>query len=379
MVPGYLPPISPVDPLSRVSPSRYLNLAECELREVWAANKAEFLLPVHPAARVGTVIHRMLEKAGKGEFNLRNSPDVESTWNQSVAEVEVEMENSWLERSLLPLSKSVKNFEVQRLRAIQKAREIASGSGSFKPSSHVAERSGTGCEIWVETPDKKIGGFIDHVFASDGRLVIQDYKTGLVLEQGATKNPTDPKMAYVTQLSMYAALYFCTFGRWADELQLVSTQGPPITIPVDRDESMRLVEDAKRKLEEINQVVLDADPLPARIHGVLARPSPSACRNCLFRPNCEPSWTARASSGSQDWPNDIRGELKARQTLANGYISLAVQDGNNSQLIRGISPGSRHPGLLASKTGDRIGCFNLSREPRNNQYQETSFTTIYRL
>jgi hypothetical protein len=218
------------------------------------------------------------------------------------------------------------------------------------------------------------------VFENDGKLVIQDYKTGLVLEQEATKNPTEPKTEYVTQLRMYAALYFCTFGRWADELQLVSTQAPPITVPVDQNESMRLVGDAKRKLDSINELILNADPLPQKVPSVLARPSPSACKNCLFRPNCEPLWIARASStDSEDWPHDVRGEIRAQQTLANGYISLAVQDGENSDLIRSISPGSRHPGLQTSEVGDTIACFNLKREVRNNQYRETPYTTIYRL
>ena len=71
-------------------------------------------------------------------------------------------------------------------------------------------------------------------------------KTGLVLEQSPDGEET-LKTDYLTQLHIYAALYFFTFGKWPRQLQVVTTQGPPVTVSVDKERSLELVLAAKRQ------------------------------------------------------------------------------------------------------------------------------------
>jgi hypothetical protein len=375
MIPGHLPPVSPIAPLTRISPSRYVALEECGLRETWSANGADILLPLHPSARMGTAIHRILERAGMGELGIEDQEAVERAWNESVVALEAEMQQSWLERSLVPLSNIVNNFDVQRLRTLRKACEISSTLRIPKTRPQ-AIKPGLGFELWVKTPGGEIGGFIDHAYEIDGRVVIQDYKTGLVIEHSAEGEET-LKIDYLTQLHIYAALYFFTFGQWPDELQVVSTQGPPITVPVDQERSLELVLAAKNKFNAINETIRHSGSTAEDIGRALASPSPVACKRCLFRPNCQP-YAELLSKDQENWPSDINGTLKDLRTFANGYASLIIERDGNVCIVRSVSPGSRHPGLQTAKLGNRIGCFNLRKGSGDNQYQETPYTTIYR-
>jgi hypothetical protein len=355
VVPGNQPAPGPISPISRISPSRYLALDECRLRGIWSSNGAEVLLPLHPNVRLGTAIHRIFEKAGKGNFGIGDQRLVEESWNEAITALEAEMRLSWLECSLLPLSKSVNNFEVQRLRMIAKR--------------------GFGFELWVKTTDGEVGGFIDRAFEIDGKLVLEDYKTGLVMEQ----NPDGDdvlKTAYLIQLQMYAALYAFTFGQWPDQLHVVSTQGSPIAIDVDREASLQLIVAAKAKLHTINETIRHPEGTNEDILNNLASPSPDVCRRCLFRPSCQ-AYISKSCNGEEGWPIDRIGVLKEQRTFANGYISLTVEDGKDLCVIRSVSAGSRHPALETVKVGNRVGCFNLRRTAGLNQYQETAYTTIY--
>ncbi len=103
MRPGILPETPVLQPLRRVSPSRFFSLKECALREIWSASRQESLLPPSPAAQLGTVIHRLLEAAGKGTLNAGNPADIENIWQKLVERTEQGMLQSWLQRSLAAL------------------------------------------------------------------------------------------------------------------------------------------------------------------------------------------------------------------------------------------------------------------------------------
>src|ERR1017187_7503515 len=91
--PGVLPPIHAVAPLGRISPSRYLSLKECRLREVWAANHVAVMLPISARARLGSAIHSLLEEAGKHPFTSRDQ--IEKSWKAIMTALEAQMQQSW--------------------------------------------------------------------------------------------------------------------------------------------------------------------------------------------------------------------------------------------------------------------------------------------
>ena len=57
-----------IEALKTISPSRFTALQECALREVWAASQTPQLLPSSPSARLGSIIHRLLQEAGEGRL-----------------------------------------------------------------------------------------------------------------------------------------------------------------------------------------------------------------------------------------------------------------------------------------------------------------------
>lgn len=122
--PGVLDFKLQLTPISRISPSRYQALKQCALREVWAVDRQPNLLPVHPTARVGTIIHRLFEDVGSGRFSTGNRAIIDERWNELLTETEQAMLDSWLERHSVPLKATVRDFEVRKIRAIARALEM---------------------------------------------------------------------------------------------------------------------------------------------------------------------------------------------------------------------------------------------------------------
>lgn len=374
--PGVLPLSPSVSPIKRISPSRYFALRECELREIWAANRVAHSLPTLANARLGTIIHRLLEAAAKGEFQGTSAEIVSERFEQAVNIVEEQMRGIWFESQLVPLRDAIPKYEVQRLRVLRRLVKFSS-SPRYAPrisSSTVA----VGCELWVQLENGEVGGYIDRVVEEHGYLVIQDYKTGLIFQEMEGSDEVRVKPEYMCQLQMYAALYYATFGVWANELRVVPTQGAEISIPVVPDDCLRLVTEASVQLEETNRKVAMAKENPGYVE-MLARPSAVTCRNCVYRPSCGEYQRARANTEEDGWPNDVCGSLKDLQVLPNGRLNITMATSGGTQFIRSLTPGQRHPALLSIRAGDELYCFNLRRGLSGAQYEENRYTTIYRL
>src|SRR5260221_6908410 len=89
--PGILPAPPLFGSLRRVVPSRLTRLAACALREVFSAGGQTPLLPSPPGAVLGTVAHKLLEKAGRGEFTGWSKEAIYDEWDRLVAGVEARM------------------------------------------------------------------------------------------------------------------------------------------------------------------------------------------------------------------------------------------------------------------------------------------------
>jgi hypothetical protein len=86
-----------------------LALRECGLRYAWEASKEPLRLPLPPAVRLGTAIHEVYSRAGRGQL----APDeaaVRSAWKEAIQEIEARMAASWLERHFVPLRRSVRSY-----------------------------------------------------------------------------------------------------------------------------------------------------------------------------------------------------------------------------------------------------------------------------
>jgi hypothetical protein len=378
--PGRISGVAKISPLKRLSPSRFLAVKGCALREVWAADRAPTLLPSSPRAKLGTVIHSLLELAGNGQLGRSPEGQIDQTWTRLVSECEAQMGKSWLERSLVPLSKTVPDFEVRRLRARRIALQMAAATISFVATS--PEARGIGFEVWVETADHLVGGKIDEMRLSADGLKLRDYKTGQILDADVPEGIATVKTDYQTQLRLYAALYNCKFGEWPSRLEVVDLDGREFEVPFDIASCEGLLEEAYKVLDAVNKKIQASRSTEETVN-MLATPSPSNCVACVYRPGCQAYRTARQESSLTGWPTDIFGILQYVRKLAGGRVSLGISmptGANTLTRVRNLeSAESRNPALKFLKEGDLVGIFNLRGDQQGSDFSESSMTAVYSL
>lgn len=383
MIPGVLDRRLTVKPITRVSPSRYDAMKQCALREVWAAGGQPYLLPVSPAARLGTAIHQLLEDAGRGRLTSADHPAVQRRWEELVGEAEGTMRASWLERHYVPLRSSVPQFVVRQLRAQERALAIAQAAASTR-SEPAQDKATAGLEKWVATPDGSVGGYIDHVVESPGGPVLRDYKSGSIYDATTGPPPATVRDSFVGQMRLYAALYAATTGSWPAKLELVPLHGDAVEIPFDAADCEAFVEEAIATFAGINGTIAELASRHEDPEARLANPSAASCRQCLFRPACAPYRQARTeSSGEEEWPDDVWGELREVRHLGNGKLLLTIDTGPRAREVRhvrGITASSeRHPALQHVHEGDLLGVFSLRGATAAGTLSETPWTVIYKM
>ena len=366
----------------RVSPSRYTAMQACLLREVWTASGNDSLLPPSPHAELGSIAHRILEAAGRGELEGVDKDGVDERWKALVSEAEARMELSPLRRHQVPLSRSIPDFQVRRLRTCSRAVEIARdahrGSGKLPEPS----RRATGFELWVESDEGELGGFIDRASETTEGVVLSDYKSGAVLESGQEKCSRELKQAYRIQMQLYAALYRQRTDTWPVRLEVIPLQGEPIKVVFEPEHAERLLHEAKEFLRAANNRI-DAVQDGTMDTTVLAVALPEHCRLCLFRPACSAYWDARQMDIDAKWPSDVRGILEEFTPLRNGKICLRIGQADSPSLssivVRGVTDSlDRHPSLTSMPIGACVAVYGLKRDYRSSDYIETQNTVIYR-
>jgi CRISPR/Cas system-associated exonuclease Cas4 (RecB family) len=354
---------TPLQPLKRISPSRYASLKSCPLREVLASTPGiPKMLPDSPEAKLGTVIHKLLELAVKG--SISDLASASAFWDTEVSRIENEMASNPLEHHLMPLSRKCRNYEVKRSQCFLMVESVLS---TVSKSAGRAQEfpSGMGTEIWVESPDRKVGGKIDAVRENHGIEVI-DYKTGAVLQE--VSDPLSIREEYKTQLKLYAALYFLTFEKWPSRLLIVGLSSEEHGIEFDHEECLVLLEEAVKRFDQINESIKKGFAWED-----LANPSPGACKYCPFRPLCK-AYLETEKEG-QGWPVDVVGTVQTRTLLKNGLRVTLVSNGKSCS-VRGLSA-ERHR-ILEDAKADVI-ILNLYRDTSPNCHLESPMTVCYEL
>jgi len=359
MIP-YVIPAMCLKPIERISPSRYVSLEACFLREVWAANEqVSLLLPRPPAAHLGIVIHKILELTVKGI--IKGDEAIYDCWNEEIAMIEKNMKGNWLEEHLAPLSKTAPNYEVKRQMCFLRVKTLLyhRSRGLFRSDK------GMQSEVPVKTSDGTVYGKIDAVqFHRDGVEII-DYKTGAITD--VLYGDDSVKLAYEKQMKLYAGLFHSEYGTWPAKMTIIGLNGEVYNIRLEIDECLNIVEDAKRQLNRVNKLILNREP-PDH----LARASPNACKYCSFRPACSVYWKERQNT--LEWPSDFCGAIKAKQTLGNGLVRIMLGDGKIDIIVRGLLP-SRHKFLL--EEAKRVMFCDMRRDNSPGHFTEGYRTTGY--
>ncbi len=365
-----------LSPIKRISPSRYTALSECRLREVWAAAGHSPLLPVSPTARFGTAAHNMIELAGNAELANCSITEIDKKFSEILERIENRMKASWLESFLVPLSESVSDYQVRRIRVCKRAFEIAKTAVVCAAATAIRSQ---GNELWVESVDGRVGGKIDQVVKTSDELIIRDFKTGYIHEASAESNAHEIKQSYQIQLKLYAALYFSNYRQWPDRLEIVPLSGEPWEVPFTPEECIDLLKSACQLLISTNKIIElsgASDPIEE-----LATEKPTACRFCLYRPACKMYRHKQMTGGDARWPTDVLGVVTEMRTLNNGSMWLQIErEGGNlpAARIRSLTPSEvRHPIFTSLGRGMKVGLYNLRGDIDSGALQEGPYTVIY--
>lgn len=374
--PGVLAPPPELRALGRVSPSHFTGMLACALRETWAASRAPGLLPGAPAGRLGTVVHRLLEEAGRGQLAGLDQDAIDHRWEDLLRGEEAVAAASWLDRHLLPLRSAIPDFEVRRLRALSAARALAAEASAMQHGDGTP-RWPFGYELPVATTDGQAGGRIDSVRPGPDGPVLRDYKSGAIYE-GTTGHPRAVKGAYAAQLRLYAAIYASMTGVWPSRLEVVPLAGSAEEVEFTREQCMQLLSDAIDLRGRINDIINSDAPLAARMSR-LAAPAEPICSFCAYRPHCGP-YLERERFEQGGWPLDVNGTLTEKRILGNGRMMLALESDGTSIQVRGLTvDADRHPAIPAASVGDRVVAFNLRAGGSPSAFTEGPFTVFYRV
>jgi len=365
----------------RVSPSRYTAMQACLLREVWIASGNKPLLPPSPLAELGSVIHRLLEAAGRGQLHSGRKEKVDATWDELVLDAERNMARSTLRQHQVPMSRSIPDFQVRKLRACRRAAKIAHDAFRAYDGRPRQSPQPTGFELWVESDDGQVGGYIDRVTMTKEGVVLSDYKSGAVLDSGTGEGSGELKRAYKVQMELYAALYRLKSGVWPIQLEIVPLQGTPVDVCFDPEKAERLLAEASTFLRSANKRIVEVENGSAEIIG-LASPQSMYCRFCLFRPACRAYWIAKRQESQEKWPVDVLGFLRETTRLRNGKVCMKIAEDDSPTssciTVRNLTDSTdRHPLLHRIAIGKQVAVYGLNRDYRSGDYTETQNTVIY--
>lgn len=366
MIDGYSIPITPpvLKPLQHISPSQFSSLKECRLRATWISNEIPNLLPIAPSSRLGMVVHQIIAMPGVHSID---EDDFQKLWDRCIHDQEEQMDKSWFERHLVPLSITALDFHLKRSQCFLLLRARDYVAQSRKPNTSKSSH-----EQWLESKDGLVVGRADEIRIDSGGATIIDYKTGNIFEQTIE---TEVLPQYKEQLKLYAALFHEERGEWPSSLIVINFDGKSHCIDYEENECLMLLKESKDMLRQVNSIIKANGSSNKKASISLASPSQANCKYCLYRPICEPYFLTRQSDLTEGWPSDAWGIVTERKILRNGLgkIVLIPLSGTSTINIRGLRL-ERHAALDAFR---RIGVFSLCSDNSNNSYKEGQFTTIY--
>ena len=345
-----------LEPIGSISPSRAYSLDKCALREVLISNKKRPLLPISPAARLGSVAHAVLEEAAKGFIHDR--PTFDNCWDKHLGRIESQMSSSPIESHLVPLIDSARAFEVKKLHTWKLVlTEFIERRQLDKSNTYV------GSEVWIQSHDAKVVGRIDLLIAKNGNCEIIDYKTGAIVDESGSI-----KEEYKLQMKMYAALYHESEGVWPNRLTLVGVDRKRFEVSFESSNCTQLLASFTDNIAKLNERILEGAN-----EADLSSPSAETCRYCLYRPGCSNYWNQRTDS--EEWPSDVAGRVVEITISGIGKIRVLLENRGRKYIVRGLS--SRH--LLANSIPNKLLICNLSRDKTSGQLVENQMTTCFQI
>jgi RecB family exonuclease len=358
-----------LEPIKRLSPSRFIELKTCALRGILSASNFSSLLPLSPNARLGSIIHKMYELASKKA--IRSEADFSKEWDKALNQEEAKMISGLLEKNLVPLERHAKDFEVKKnmcLRGIKPLFQTQPVTQDKEDHFQSVRSSmpATGSEYWIETEDKKLGGIVDEIRQTGDGIEIIDYKSGELFET-TPDGARQIKKAYEIQLKMYAGLYFLKFKKCPVKLRLLNLNQASVDVPFTLEECLSLVEEAKQKLKETGDLISHNKDWEN-----LANPHPQTCRYCAFRPVCKKY--INTEKHESDWPFDVIGKVKEKRLFQQNGYRVVVETNTGKFNVRGLDE-QRHS--IFNDEVENVMIFNLKKDSSPGNFIANDFTVSY--
>lgn len=314
-----------------------------------------------PEAVIGTLVHRVLERAAKGDGG---TPD--QIWDAEYLETTNALRADPRRGHFSELAsvKSILAWKSFRRRIIAAVSQIqaeapARGRTRTAPDSHAGL---TGAEVFLKSDVLRLRGKADRIRSrGPGKFEIRDYKTGSVLDDSG-------------HVSAHIAIQLKAYGvmlaeRLPDaEIALVVDDGSEREVPFGEDDRNL----ARHQLEEFAKGLPKqgaADPEQYASPG-------NDCFYCDARLSCSayrraaPGWWREYPDGLSRAPNDVAGQV-TKVSLHSGSYELSILDmaGRHVQ-VRGID--HRH-GCLDGIERRTVWFFNLETVGPSRDFRGKSF------
>ena len=271
-----LQPLPKLRPLTKFSPTLFATLKQCPLRVGLRQAKVQQTTRSSKATLLGTIIHRVLEKArsiNRNSEDLRTKAEV--IWDKAVEQMEEDLQTSPLDGCLLPIKKW-KKYYLSRERTIRRCEEIASSQGISGTQVIASERK-------FESVRDGFTGKPDLLLRKENGLVIIDYKSTELSDD--LENREKKIESWQQQILFYASLVKEEFGEWPVDSEIRLLNKEVIRISIDPTKAEIVLKEAQALKEEFNAKI-DGGVLPSE----LAQYSTDGCAFCEFKGACNTFW-----------------------------------------------------------------------------------------
>lgn len=370
----FLPRHPTVSQIERISPSNFTNFEQCKLKAVLASIKTPRMLPSGPAQHLGNIAHKTLKESCRKGMQLDECFEI--AWQMSVQEEEAKIGQSWFEKHLIPI-KNQQGYDEKK----EQCRVLFKKASSLEPTLEAApfRSAKRRHEVWLDTEDGRVGGYVDEIAKVDRGEALIDYKSGKIFDETAKGTTKVPNEHDLKQVKLYAALYFCNYKVWPKLIRLASLDGSYVDVPFTAEECLLLLVESYQLLADVNTIIGELTPDNSAIVSELSMPSAKSCTKCSYRPCCAPYWAARTELPAEPWPFDFCGKIIELKELGNKSLLVKLIQKNEPAetiTIRGLTP-DRHPAL--TEESEFLAFFSALPDKAPHAYHEGKLTTVYSL
>lgn len=342
------------------SPSALGRSGDCKLRLVIASmprKEWREQLASGPEAAVGTLLHRVLERAGLG-----STSSVEAIFQEEYTRATDEIRRDPQRAHFAELATTKSLAEWTRVKAwvLARASRLSGTSTSRRPRAG-GSRPALGPEVGLESRALRLRGKADKIQRLGPQsFEVRDFKTGNTLDERG-----EIRAEIAMQLQAYGLLLL--ERQRGAKVRLVVDDGEEREIPFDFDAQHA----AKEVLVGITGSMPPAGRASAR---ELTSPGPSCC-GCPIRHVCPayrtnaPGWWKRYPSNVDRLSNDVWGA--ALEVLGEGRMDLVLRDDAGRRVrIDGLE--DRH-GIAPPIVGKRFCFFGLEATGATRGFDGTRF------